>query len=130
METNQMNKDAAHDLMRVNFEAIREIQVVKTGKFAVQTTKFHSGWYVPQYKLQEMYESEDPIAAYKEWVLSKAEDEVVNVYDEWVGEPIGTEIVNLAKDHVERFTTWVKCVRADGYEIRLAPIKESTTRQE
>lgn len=138
METNQMIEEnlieehnngvpmptemQAQALVKVKFEGFRDIKVIETGKVEVQTIKFLNGWYVPADKLHEIYQSKEPIYSYVEWVLSKAEDEIVEIYDDGSNcddEPIGTEVVNIGKDHVERFTTWVKCARADGYEIRL-----------
>lgn len=122
-----MTKEQTSKLVKVKFAASRDIKVLKTDAEDVQITKFNSGWYVPYEKLLEIYVSEDPISAYKEWVLSKAEDEICDVYDDWSNcneEPIGTEVVNIGKDNVARFEAWVEKVQSEGYEVYLDAIDD------
>lgn len=104
----------------IHFKAIREIQVVKTGKIENQTMQFHE-WQTPTEITNKIMNSDDKIAAYKEWVLSISKDMPNKIYhpdDIFAeGEPIGETIINVGKEHIAEFEDWIRDVTEQGYEV-------------
>ena len=108
--------------MSINFHigATREIVVVKTDKKSIQEISFGT-WQTPSEVTHRIMKTVDPIASYKEWVLSVSSDERIPVYaDEDIfgeGEPIAFELVNSGKEHVEVLNQWIADAIEDGYEL-------------
>ena len=108
--------------MNICFEAVSEVQVVKTGQLSVQTDEATMVWQTPTAVTYAILEAEDQVKAYCDWVLSLAKDETEPVFDEddiWgEREPIGERIYNYGRDHVKEFQEWVKSRVEQGYDIR------------
>lgn len=106
----------------IHFEAIREIRVVKTGKIELQRVQFYE-WQTPTEITHKIMDSDDKIAAYKEWVLSISKDVEHNIYhiDDIFGEgePIGKTTVNAGKEHVADFENWIRSVTLEGYDVQV-----------
>ncbi len=104
----------------IHFKAIREIQVIKTGKIENQTMQFHE-WQTDTTTTYKIMNSDDKIAAYKEWVLSISKDMPNKIYhpdDIFAeGEPIGETIINVGKEHIAEFEDWIRDVTEQGYEV-------------
>lgn len=106
----------------IHFQAIRDIQVINTGKIETQTIRFNE-WQTPTSVTNKIMESEDKIAAYKEWVLSVSKDVDSLIYSPddifCEGEPIGKTIINVGKDHVSEFESWLDYVVQEGYDVEV-----------
>ena len=107
--------------MNICFVGVRDVQVIKTGKFEQQRVRLNV-FQTPTLDTCKIANSPDPKQAYIQWVLSKFdrdEEELVFAKDDIFceGEPIGTKIVNEGKLHVAEFLqTWID-LEQDGYEI-------------
>lgn len=106
--------------MNVHIVGEREIFIPSVNQKDVQRIRFDC-IQTPTKDSYEIERSENPIQAYREWVLNRFEDEVENVYaDDDIlceGEPIGTEITNYGKCHVQELEKWISSVEADGYVV-------------
>lgn len=105
----------------IHFSASREIQVIKTGKISTQTIDFRE-WQTPTRVTWEIMRSEDPIQAYKDWILREcSHDEEEDVFEEddifGEGEPIGKRIYNAGKEHIAEFEEWLKMCAEEGYVV-------------
>ena len=107
--------------MNIGFEAVREVQVIKTGQLSVQTEEA-TVWQTPTAVTYAILDAEDQVQAYCDWVLSNSEDQTYPVFAEddlWgEREPIGEQTFNQGRDHVEWFQEWVKTRVDEGYDIR------------
>ena len=79
-------------------------------------------WQTPTTVTHEMMKSADTIHAYKDWILTKYnEDEELPVYaeDDYLqeNEPVGVKIYNEGKEHVARFEQWINHMEDQGYII-------------
>jgi hypothetical protein len=108
--------------MNIYIGARRQIQVLKTGKLETQYIRFQE-WQTPTRTTYEILEEKDKLAAYKAWVLSISQDEIVTIYG--VGDifceraPIGEKTINLGKEHVAALEAWVADCEEQGYEIEV-----------
>ena len=104
----------------IHLRAVREILVPKTGKKETQTQKI-SVWQTPTEVSYQIEKSDDPIAAYKEWVVSVSNDEVLDIYDpdDYFQErkPIGKHVMNEGKEHIERLEQEISQLQSEGFEI-------------
>lgn len=108
--------------ININIWAVREVIVKKTAKVDKQRVYFDC-WQTPTTVSQYIMASEDPLKAYKDWVLGMAQDVEEPIYstlDAWENEePTGYEIVNYEKEHVADLEDWVKQHEEDGYTIEV-----------
>mgnify|MGYP000093169274 CR=1 FL=1 len=108
--------------INIHFEAVREVTVNRTGKIESQTEYFNA-WQTPTTVSYEIVKSADYIKAYKDWVLSIAKDEQVNVYaDDDIfgdGDPISVEIVNEGCDHIAELDQWMDSVKDRGFNVEV-----------
>jgi hypothetical protein len=114
--------------MNIAFVGRRQITVHATGKTETQS-KYIDVWQTPTSATYKIEESEDPIAAYCDWVISRSEDEEIKVFEDYdkevryelTGEcdpaDYTIETYNAGKEHVENFLAQVESMRNDGYEI-------------
>lgn len=107
--------------MNINFIAMREVTVNHTGKVSVQVDEYDFVWQTPTKVSYEIQKSNDPIQAYKDWVMTFSEDKKIPIYaDDDIRcekEPIEFEVVNDAKDQVQRFEDWIKLMEEEGFTI-------------
>ncbi len=106
--------------MSINFRiyAEREIFIPSVNKSDTQQESFHY-WQTPTKASYQIIESDNPIQAYKDWVLSNARDEQEDVYDDPFDDvPSGTKTVNYGKEHVVQLDKWISEVESDGYVIK------------
>jgi hypothetical protein len=106
--------------MNIHILASRNVIVEKTGEKSVQEEYFDE-WQTPTKVSYEIEKSDNPIQAYKDWVMSISRDEEVTVYAEDdilnEGEPIGTKTVNYGEYHIEQLNEWIEVYKNAGYEI-------------
>jgi hypothetical protein len=105
----------------IHFIATREIKVIKTNKISIQEIRFNE-WQTPTRVTREIMESNDPIEAYKDWILREcSRDEEFPIYaeDDIFGqrEPVGRQIYNAGKEHLEQFNKWLKMCDEEGYTV-------------
>ena len=108
--------------MNIGFKATREIQVVKTGAIETQSMYFTSVWQTPTEVTYQIKGSEDPIQAYKNWVMAQEgcvyTDSVWADDDIWHEcEPIGTVTVDLRAQHMDEFELWIRHMEQQGCTI-------------
>ena len=105
----------------IQFQATRDIQVVKTGAVEQQTEFFPNVWQTPTRVTERILHSADPIQAYKDWVLDGQEDQVEDVYatdDPFCEGPVvGQRTFNYGTEHCKEFDKWIKDVTDRGFEI-------------
>lgn len=104
--------------INIYFEAAREIIVKKTGKTDIQTID-RECWQTPTNVTYKIHNSQDPVKAYCDWVLSQSEDETVDVFDDDENF-IGRKVINFGKEHVNEFLEWVDEMKRNGYDVRTA----------
>jgi hypothetical protein len=68
--------------MNIAFVGRRQITVHATGKTETQS-KYIDVWQTPTSATYKIEESEDPIAAYCDWVISRSEDEEIKVFEDY-----------------------------------------------
>ena len=108
--------------MSMNFyiSGQREITVNKTGAQETQHINYQP-WQTPTVVTREILASADPVAAYKAWVMTQAEDEQEAVYreDDFMcdDDPVGFKTVNAVKEECTEVDEWVAAVTALGYEL-------------
>lgn len=104
----------------IHFAAEREIVVVKTGQKDIQRIYFDPVWQTPTQVTYEIMKG-DPIQGYKDYILERSRDEILEVYaeDDYFEEraPVGQQIYNVGKDHVARFDEWLAMCEAEGYTV-------------
>jgi hypothetical protein len=108
--------------MNIAFEASREIQVVKTGKLDTQTSVF-SVWQTPTEVTNQIARADDPIQAYKDWVMADegcvhtqlifAEDDLLEE-----GEPVGEETVDPRVGHLAELDQWLRVMAQGGWAVK------------
>lgn len=107
--------------MNINFEATRDIQVVKTGVVEKQTEFFRDVWQTPTAVTRAIEASADPIQAYKDWIMDGQEDQVEDVFapDDVFGEGpvVGQRTFNYGTEHCQQFDEWIKDVTDRGFEV-------------
>lgn len=107
--------------MNIAFVARRSIAVLKIGKFDVQEVWNNWIWQTPTEVTYSIKNSDNPIQAYKDWVMTFSREEEFPIYDDddiWMEkEPIGVEIYNAAKHHIELFQKWIDDMTQEGYTI-------------
>lgn len=108
----------------MHFAAEREIIVVKTGRRRLQRINFDRVWQTPTSVTREIMAG-DPIQGYKDWILSRGKDEILDVYaeDDYFEErgPVGTRVYNAAKEHVAEFEAWLEMCEEEGYTVLPEP---------
>jgi hypothetical protein len=66
---------------------------------------------------------ENPLEAYKEWVIARNFVKTYPVYEEsdffQEGEPIGESIVNYSENHVNELNEWIEMCEKGAYEIEV-----------
>ena len=106
--------------MNILFEASRVIQVVNTGATEVQKTRFET-WQTPTEITRNINCADDPVQAYKDWVMTFSEDVEEPIFDEndlWEeGEPVGSWIRNDAKAHIAEFDQWLAAMERGGWIV-------------
>lgn len=104
----------------IHFRAQREILVIKTGRQEIQHVYFDQ-WQTPTEVTLRLMRSHDPIAAYRDWILSMGRDEELGLYAEddpfEEREPVGKMIYNASQDHVDEFDQWICTCQAEGYTV-------------
>lgn len=107
--------------MNIYIIAEREVLVEKTGKYSIQRDEF-GAWQTPDDVSYDIKKADDPIQAYKDWILAQSFDEEEPVYaddDIWEErEPVGMRTYNTGKEHIAELDRWVEEVRDEGYEIK------------
>lgn len=107
--------------MNIAFVARRGIAVLKIGKLDVQEVWNNWVWQTPTEITYTIKNSDDPIQAYKDWVMTFSKDEELPIYDDegvWMEkEPVRFETYNAAKQHIERFQEWIDDMTQEGYTI-------------
>lgn len=108
--------------MNVHIVGEREIFIPSVNKKDIQRVNFGCV-QTPTKVSYEILNSENPIKEYKDWVLSRFEDEVEDVYaDDDIfceRDPIGTEIHNFGKIHTQELEEWISSAESNGYVIGL-----------
>ena len=107
--------------MNIHFKATREIMVIKTGAIDTQSV-YNSVWQTPTEVTYQIKGSEDPIQAYKDWVMTQEgcvyTDSVYAEDDIWCErEPIGTVTVDPRTQHLDEFEMWIRHMEEQGYTI-------------
>jgi hypothetical protein len=106
--------------MNIHILASRNVIVEKTGEKSVQEEYFDE-WQTPTKVSYEIEKSDNPIQAYKDWVMSISEDTEFPVFadDDIFGErgQIGTKTVNYGEYHIEQLNEWIEVYQNAGYEI-------------
>ena len=109
--------------MNIYIRAVRQVQVIKTGKIVEQTETFHA-WQTPTKDSNAIFAAPDPIEAYKDWVKKNSRDYEENIYrddDIWQeGEPIGTQTVNSGTSHLIELEEWIMQCENEGYDIEVS----------
>jgi hypothetical protein len=106
--------------INIHFTGTRDILVIKTGKQEVQDISFGLVLQTPSNITRKIMQSEDPFAAYRDWVLSEFTDETQEIYDDdddWCEKPIGYKTVNYGVEHVEEFNAWLQQANEAGYKV-------------
>lgn len=107
--------------MNIHIIAFRKVYT-KSGRESEQS-EFFNCYQTPTVVSEAILDSDNPIQAYKEWVLSNGCDKEIVVYaeDDIFGEntPIGTDIVNYAKQHCEELDDWISKMEEEEYEIKV-----------
>ena len=108
--------------MNISIRAERQITVEKTGKPEIQSIRFDC-WQTPTEDSYKIIAQPDPLQAYRDWVLSRCEDQTIDVFAEddvfHLGEPTGTTVYNSGKEHVHDLETWINKSQMDGYEVKV-----------
>lgn len=106
--------------MNIHIDAKRDITVNKTGEETTQTYDLDV-WQTPTNVSYEIVKSDNPLKAYKDWVLSIAQDTVEDVYSDddifCENPPISTRIYNAGKVHVRELEEEIEILQDAGYEI-------------
>ena len=104
----------------IHFAAEREIVVVKTGQTRIQRINFENVWQTPTRVTHELMAG-DPIQGYKDYILDRSKDEILDVYaeDDYFEErgPVGTRVYNAGKEHVAEFEAWLEMCEEEGYTV-------------
>lgn len=108
--------------MNVHIVGEREILIPSINKKDIQRTSFNC-LQTPTKVSYEILNSENCIQAYKEWILGRFKDEVVDVFADndpfCEREPIGTKIYNYGIIHTQELEEWISSAESDGYVIGL-----------
>jgi hypothetical protein len=108
--------------MNIHISATREVMVIKTRETSKQTIRFDC-WQTPTEDSYEIIEKENPLEAYKEWVIARNFVKTYPVYEEsdffQEGEPIGETIVNYSENHVNELNEWIEMCEKGAYEIEV-----------
>jgi hypothetical protein len=106
--------------MNIHFAGVRDIQVVKTGAIERQED-YINVWQTPTEVTYNIANSDNPVRAYVNWVLTQSEDIQEPVYadDDIFGEhePVGHTTYNPARDHAAAFLKEVRLLRRCGFAI-------------
>jgi hypothetical protein len=119
--------------MNVLFGMTRKIIIISTGKEDIQTAEFENDWQTPTDVSYSIAEAEDPVQAYKDYLLSIAEgyDYKQIEYDDkveanrWLFSGDSTAMNqpahhfikgNRILDHIENFDAWIESCRKCGYD--------------
>jgi hypothetical protein len=108
--------------MNIHISATREVTVNKTGETSTQTIRFDC-WQTPTNFSYQILGRENPLEAYKEWVIARNCVKTYPVYEEsdffQEGEPIGETIVNYSENHVNELNEWIEMCEKGAYEIEV-----------
>ena len=108
--------------MNIHISATREVMVIKTRETSKQTIRFDC-WQTPTDDSYEIIEKENPLEAYKEWVIAQNDVGTFPLYDKSdffkKGEPIGETTVNYSENHVNELNKWIKMCEKGGYYIEV-----------
>jgi hypothetical protein len=108
--------------MNIHISATREVTVNKTGETSTQTVRFDC-WQTPTKVSYQIIENENPLEAYKEWVIAQNHVVTFPLYKEsdffQEGEPIGETTFNYSENHVNALNEWIEMCEEGGYEIEV-----------
>ncbi len=108
--------------MNVHISATREVTVNKTGETSTQTVRFDC-WQTPTKDSYEIIEKENPLEAYKEWVIAQNHVVTFPLYEKdyfyGLGEPIGETTFNFSENHINALNKWIEICEEGGYDIKV-----------
>lgn len=105
--------------MSTNFHicASRECTAKKTGEEFTQAEHIDV-WQTHTRSTREILASDDPIQAYKDWVLSVSHEIEVPIFDdEGPFKQIGTELVHPGKEHIKDLEEELSYLIKNGWDI-------------
>lgn len=106
--------------MNICLEAIRAVQVIRTGEITTQRIQFDC-WQTPTKITHDILAAANPLEVYSAWVIANSMDDHWPIYGDddffHTGPIISYEIVNAGLEHIEQIKEWVDSVEKQGYTI-------------
>jgi len=108
--------------MNIRISATREVMVIKTGEKSSEQIYFDC-WQTPTKVSYDIIEKENPVEAYKQWVLDKNCVDTYDIFepDDIFNErnPIGEKTINYSEVHVNVLNEWIEDCEKGGYTIEV-----------